>query len=170
MGRMGHPIDRPADGCVLRDFEEGDMEWMLSGLVRAASSSIHPDVRGRVDPIDLADRMGAITERLMRDQADGSAIIVAMREGERAGVIWVGHMTETFSGEESAIIWNVFVEPGHRRHGVGRALMAAAERWALTSGYRSMILNVYSGNLAAIGLYEAMGFGVDNIHMRKSIG
>ena len=75
------------------------------------------------------------------------------------------------------IIGFVTMEPGRRRkishtvelgmsvredwrgHGVGHALVERAEAWARANGgFEKIVLNVFSGNLAARRLYEKAGF------------
>ena len=46
----------------------------------------------------------------------------------------------------------------HRRHGVGRALLAAAETWAKDTGVSKLELHVFPHNEAAIALYAGAGF------------
>nr|WP_297425360.1 GNAT family N-acetyltransferase [uncultured Actinotalea sp.] len=45
-----------------------------------------------------------------------------------------------------------------RRRGVGRALLAAAERWAVADGAARLTLWVLAGNHAAAAAYRAAGF------------
>jgi GNAT superfamily N-acetyltransferase len=52
---------------------------------------------------------------------------------------------------------HVIVAPSHRRHGVGRALMAAAAERARALGLTRWFLNVKPDNVAARALYEACG-------------
>ncbi|MGH3022765.1 MAG: GNAT family N-acetyltransferase [Gaiellaceae bacterium] len=46
----------------------------------------------------------------------------------------------------------------HRRRGIGRALMAAAEEWAREVGVRKLELHVFPYNVAALALYEGIGY------------
>ena len=53
---------------------------------------------------------------------------------------------------------NLAVDPGLRRGGVGRMLLAAAIEWLTTRGARETFLEVRASNVAAIALYEEVGF------------
>ncbi|NIH82439.1 GNAT family N-acetyltransferase [Amycolatopsis viridis] len=50
------------------------------------------------------------------------------------------------------------VRPGHRRRGLGSALMAACGAWAARRGARRTVLQVAAGNHAALALYRRLGF------------
>ena len=55
------------------------------------------------------------------------------------------------------------VSPDHRRLGVGRALMAEAERLLREAGCPKINLQVRSTNQAVIAFYRAIGFAVDDV-------
>lgn len=57
-------------------------------------------------------------------------------------------------------VFAVEVAPELRRAGLGRAVSAAALRWAVAQGARHAYLQVAAGNDAAKGLYESLGFAV----------
>lgn len=88
-------------------------------------------------------------------ESDISRTIVA-RDAEGHGPI-LGYVCRWLVVDEVQIL-NLAVHPDHRRQGLGRALMAyvldeARERLAVT-----MTLEVRDGNVAAIELYERLGF------------
>lgn len=51
-----------------------------------------------------------------------------------------------------------YVDPEHRRRGAGRALIAAAESWALAHEYRELGSDTVLDNDAAALAHEAVGF------------
>ena len=57
-----------------------------------------------------------------------------------------------------AAIWGMYVQPGFRRRGVGRALLAAAIDHARTWSVDQLQLSVTESAVAAKQLYEAAGF------------
>lgn len=56
-------------------------------------------------------------------------------------------------------ILKVATAPELRRRGIGRELMAMAERHAVDSGGESITLEVRPANRAAIAMYDALGYG-----------
>ena len=61
----------------------------------------------------------------------------------------------------------------HRRRGIGRALLAAAEEWARGAGVSKLELHVFPHNEAAIALYEGFGYereGYRRRHYRRPDG
>lgn len=58
----------------------------------------------------------------------------------------------------------------HRRRGIGRTLLAAAEEWAAGAGILKLELHVFPHNEPAIELYRAVGYereGLRRSHYRR---
>jgi RimJ/RimL family protein N-acetyltransferase len=67
----------------------------------------------------------------------------------------------------------IMVAQGHRRRGIGRALMEAGEAWAREVGVTKLELHVFPYNHAAIALYEQLGYereGYRRRHYRRGDG
>jgi RimJ/RimL family protein N-acetyltransferase len=60
----------------------------------------------------------------------------------------------------------LMVAHDHRRRGIGRALMGAAETWARGVGVRKIELHVFPHNEAAIALYERLGYEREGFRRR----
>jgi ribosomal protein S18 acetylase RimI-like enzyme len=72
-------------------------------------------------------------------------------------------------GEPRASIDALYVIGSHRRRGIGRQLMDAAERWALAKGAASITLDTYAGSPLSIPFYErGMGYQRRAIVFQKS--
>lgn len=57
-----------------------------------------------------------------------------------------------------AALWHLYVAPQQRGNGLGRRLLAAAERYARTSGARCLWLETSNVNYPAIQFYRQVGF------------
>ena len=55
-------------------------------------------------------------------------------------------------------VMNVAVDPGFRRHGLARRLLAFAMARAARAGARRALLELRAGNREALALYESLGF------------
>lgn len=55
------------------------------------------------------------------------------------------------------------IKPSHQRRGIGRAVLAAAEKLAAERGYRTMGIHTTQDNLAARGLYTACGYTLTEV-------
>ena len=64
---------------------------------------------------------------------------------------------------DEACIHNIAVHPARQGCGMGRALLLAALRRAAGEGAVRCYLEVRASNLAARGLYEKLGFGLDGL-------
>jgi len=65
----------------------------------------------------------------------------------------------------------IFVDPVIRGRGIGRALVAAAGRWALSHGCSEMASDCLHDNEASIRFHERLGFEVAErlIHFRRPL-
>lgn len=85
----------------------------------------------------------------------------------RAGFLHLKLDRDFFSGARACHVANIAVASGAEGHGVGRALLAHAQRWARRHECRLMTLNVFPGNARALALYQRAGFLPDLLRMMK---
>ena len=64
-----------------------------------------------------------------------------------------------------------FVEPDQRRKGIGRELVAAAERWARQNGCTEMASDAEVGNERSITAHASLGYKETSrlVHLRKEL-
>jgi ribosomal protein S18 acetylase RimI-like enzyme len=80
-----------------------------------------------------------------------SAVLVLRDSGAIVASVMVG-----FDGHRGWIYY-LAVAPGHRRRGLGRRMMAAAEEWLRERGAPKIQLMVREDNAQVIAFYEALG-------------
>lgn len=117
--------------------------------VRAAAPSDYEAYAQLLPELGVDDPLPSM-ERWMREFLPTT--LVAEFEGEVVGYLY--HQCFARVG----YVRNVVTKPSHRRAGVGRALMEAARAEFARRGATEWCLNVKPDNVAARGLYDALGF------------
>jgi len=139
--------------------------------------------------VDLARAVGAepegwlITNGDWRTPSEERRYLRAVRRHTHAAVFVaetadgiVGRISlarEVHPASEHVADLGLMVAGTHRRQGVGRALMEAAEAWARQVGVHKLELHVFPYNEAAIALYEDLGYereGYRRDHFLRSDG
>lgn len=65
---------------------------------------------------------------------------------------------------ELALLWDIRVAPAARNHGIGTALLAAAEAWARTRGSRMLKVETQNTNVPACRFYASRGFKLESVN------
>jgi GNAT superfamily N-acetyltransferase len=104
-----------------------------------------------VDARELGERLSRILQRT--DQRFMIAELAGSPIGWVHAAIWEFVETEAF-----VVIAGLVVDRRCRRQGIGRALMAQAERWALEQGCRVVRLWSSVGRTEAHAFYERLGY------------
>ena len=66
---------------------------------------------------------------------------------------------------DTVYLYSLWLDPGARGRGVGRALVSAAVDWARGERARAVTLRVSTHNATARGVYEGLGFQVADIEV-----
>jgi len=74
-----------------------------------------------------------------------------------------------FRTDPTTHVDELVVDPGYRRRGIARRLLAAAEAWAKEQGSSYVSLTVLEFNESARRVYEACGYGTRSRSMRKRL-
>ncbi len=108
--------------------------------------------------------------RAIRRHPD-AAVLVALLGEELVGRLSLARDPHPASRHVADL--GLMVSSAHRRRGVGRALLGAAEAWAGPAGIRKLELHVFPHNDAARRLYESCGYeqeGFRRAHYRRVSG
>lgn len=79
-------------------------------------------------------------------------------------------VTDPMTGKPEAYVSELHVWPDYRKKGVAKGLLEMAEAYAVQRGVSHLSLHVSASNLAAVQLYENVGFVKETIKMTKPIG
>ncbi len=152
--RQGESGDPAGHTVTVRRFTPD--EWGLYRDLRLRALQDAPDAFGSTYAHECQRADADWRTRL----ADGAASsrelpLVAEVDGEPCGLAWA-----RLPDEEPAVahLYQMWVAPERRGHGVGRALLDMAVEWARASGAHAMRLDVTVSNSPAVELYERAGF------------
>ena len=111
--------------------------WRACGLTRAWN-----------DPLqDIAFARAGQTSTILVGEAEGTIVASAMAGHD-------GHR---------GMLYYVAVAPGHRRRGLGKAAVRAAEAWLAERGVWKINLLVRAENEAVRGFYEKLGYEINPV-------
>lgn len=85
------------------------------------------------------------------------------------GCLWLGHAIDQVQGDRHAHLFLLYVDPAHRRQGLGTALLRHGEAWAQQQGDRQMTLQVFCQNQAALSLYQKLGYQPQALTLAKTL-
>jgi ribosomal protein S18 acetylase RimI-like enzyme len=127
----------------IRPFEPADEEavialWERCGLTRPWNDP-HKDIHRKLAVGPELFLVGVIAGTVV-------ATVMAGYEGHRGAINYLG------------------VDPTYRRQGLGRALMAEAERRLLAAGCPKINLMVRTTNQEVIAFYRALGYGIEEVY------
>ena len=91
-----------------------------------------------------------------------SYIVVAAIDNETVGFLLIHETTSPsypcIVEHQYAFIVDIIVWSHYQKQGIGSALLSEAKKWAKNRQLDYVELNVLSGNIGAIALYEKQGF------------
>ncbi len=132
----------------IRELQESDWdEWRRMDLALFPGNEFE----------DVEADMRALLARL-----DAAVFIAARPDGSVCGYVEVGSRAYADGCRSSpvAYIEAWYVDPDVRRSGYGRALLAAAEKWARERGYTEMASDAQVGNDISLKAHQSSGYEV----------
>jgi GNAT superfamily N-acetyltransferase len=143
------------DRCVVRPAERGDRNAIFD-LARAFATSFDVTRAGfdRSFDVLVTSKDAALLVAELGDEPTVRGYVLAFRHPAffaDGPVVWV---------EE------IMADPARRRIGVGRALMAAVDRWAVSVGARQ----IASATRRAAPFSTALGYDDSAIYFRRVLG
>lgn len=132
---LGDPTHADAVLAMTRDYARDPM---------GGGADLPPEIRGR-----LVERLRAHPTTL---------ILLAFAGDAPVGIATCFVGFSTFAARPLLNLHDLHVTAGHRRRGLGRALLAAVEAKARALGCCKLTLEVQENNRVARALYESFGF------------
>jgi ribosomal protein S18 acetylase RimI-like enzyme len=107
----------------------------------------------------VADR--GLASRFLADRLGRGESVVLLAEAADGAPLGFVQLYPSFSSLRAArtfVLYDLFVQPSARRHGVGRLLMEAAADEARRAGAAALVLSTAKTNVSAQRLYESLGW------------
>lgn len=129
-------------------------------VVRSASADDLPAVQGLLiqlgydlEPDDVRARLAAVLD------ATGHAVLVSDRAGQVIALLHL-YARPALEKPPEVVVQALVVDARDRQGGVGKAMMAAAERWARDHGFHSVALTSHIKRACAHAFYAALGYHI----------
>jgi len=117
-------------------------------------------------PGDVALASDYLHARMERGE---STILVAEADGQLLGFCQLYPTWCSVAAARIFVLYDLFVDDGVRRAGVGRALMAAAQAFGRAAGAARLDLSTAHANTRAQALYESLGWQRDDVYRTYSL-
>jgi ribosomal protein S18 acetylase RimI-like enzyme len=155
---------------IIREASTQDVERIYTVFSEAdrLHRNAHPEIfRKAKSPKSIQDYM----KDSILDPT--SVIFLAERAGEILGTVQCRIQTTpeipVLVPRKYAVIENISVGEGHKRSGVGKALMKRTEQWAKALGAQTIELTVWDFNQTAKEFYRKLDFRLMHQRMSKEL-
>ncbi len=152
---------------IIRPAAQSDYE--VVNRILEQDSAFHASL----EPDWMTDLSGIAMDEFMKYLDDDDlALLVCEREDMVVGLVQLRKGTGGDPGMKHrpyGWIDEIAVEESLRGGGIGTALMDASEAWAKENGLKMLMLDVWSTNERAIGLYDRKGYSTFRQRMFKTV-
>ena len=146
------PTRLPRDGVAIRALRAS--EWRAYRTLRLRALVDAPDAFSTLFAEAVAQPDEYWEARLAALSADADLLLVAEGNAQLAGLVWGRFDADS----NAAFVYQMWVAPELRGHGVGRALLQKVIDWAKGQGASTITLGITQDNGPAYRLYESAGF------------
>jgi GNAT superfamily N-acetyltransferase len=146
--RKGTTAEGLAAGFSIRAARPEDAE-ILANLVRDLAVYEKLEHHARATPDDFR-------RHLFGPRPVAEAILAQVGSDVAGFALWFKTFS-TFRGQPGLYLEDIFVKPGYRGRGIGKALLAAVARQAVLEACGRLEWSVLDWNTDAIGFYRALG-------------
>jgi GNAT superfamily N-acetyltransferase len=151
-----------ADGAVLRRARPGDEAGIVECIRALAEYEKEPDA--------VQTTAGDLRQTLFASSPSVFAHVVEKDQRIVAIAVWFLNYS-TWTGRNGVYLEDLFVQEDQRRHGYGRALLAALARVCAERGYSRLEWSVLDWNEPSIRFYRSIGaVGMDEWTVQRLTG
>lgn len=142
---------------MIRPATEADLPVLVAMMAafEAYLNAIDPS-----DPTTISDAAREAVARFALGPAPCRQVLLAERGGAAVGFLAFQEIVWMDDGAPALWVSDLYVEPGTRGAGAGRALMEAAQAAVQVRGGRRVVFTVWDKNAAARAFYARLGAGL----------
>lgn len=149
---------------TIRQASVREIEPLFERTIETSWNDLPPALQRRTPRRVLERQIRQLIEQLLKS-GPSTFLVAEDEEGRNLGHLWLGEVTEAFSGERRGYIHDLYVVPEARGQGIARRLIIEAERLGRQRGYREMGLTVAAHNDSARRLYESLGYRPERLYL-----
>jgi len=149
----------------VRAAERPDRDFVMSLVPRLVASGLPPWRDPRKMLAAYIEVIGGI---LHMARSDAALLVAEDGQGMPGGFILVVAATDCYTHERHGHVAQIVVVD-QQDMVVGLALIAAAEDWARSRGYRLLTLCEFWANHPARAMYQQLGFAEELVKYRKAV-
>jgi len=140
---------------------------------REAVLALAPRLTVGVAPWRDPEAVGQAVEGWARDAVEAhdprtAPVLVAVDDGAVVGFVAAGTRRH-WSGATDGYVGELVTARSAEGRGIGAALMAAAERWAVAQGCTRLTLETGAANTRAIAFYEHLGYVHEEVVLTRRL-
>lgn len=147
----------------IRTGGKRDYDLIWGATMETVWADLPPDEAGRLDRREFEGHFRPRARRVV--ESVSNVIFIAEASGRPVGYAILGPATSMLSPQTFGFLFDLWVDPGARRQGVGRQLLERAVSWCREQGYGKLKLEVSARNEAARALYRGEGFAEERVYM-----
>ncbi len=137
-----------SDGVLIRSAAPGDVPVILEMIRELA------DYEQLADAVEATDEL---MHRALFAERPAAEALIAEHDGQSAGYALFFPTFSTFLAIQGIWLEDIYVRPGHRRAGTGRALISAVAERLLERGGERLEWSALKWNELALGFYDGLG-------------
>ncbi len=155
--------------AVYTDIRQADAADLFGIMELIRSCVRHMESRGILQwdelyPDETTIAAGIDNQELFLLERDGRLSVVTLNEYQEPAYLSV----DWHYPGKALVVHRLAVDPNFQGRGLGRELMRFSHKFARKRGYDTIRLDAFSGNPAAVALYERLGYRrAGSVHFRK---
>jgi ribosomal protein S18 acetylase RimI-like enzyme len=155
---------------AIRDATDADLDTLITlnaQVQRWHAHSYPADFKSSTEESEVRNFLASVIQRV------DHTILLAQVDGAGVGYAWIEMMNRPATpltwAKKRVFLHHICVDSGHRRLGVGSALITRIEERALAAGAGELVLDMWSLNDSAQEFFKSCGLATYRLLLRKQL-